>query len=83
MLFFYWSLLLFASSWSLSPVWWKRKRIVAATKVSCFVVPAIQTGLLRLDAVRNNEIAHMFVMNALSASPGPLRIAALIDPQQS
>jgi hypothetical protein len=69
MLFFYWALLLFASSWGLTPIWWKNARIVAATKLSCFLVPALQTGLLQIAAIRNNNVAHMFVMNAMSSAP--------------
>lgn len=66
LLFFYWSLILFSSSWSLSPVWWKNQKIIIGTKISCFALPAIQLGLLRLESLRDNDLAQLILMNCIS-----------------
>ncbi|KAH0605412.1 uncharacterized protein H6S33_004634 [Morchella sextelata] len=65
LLFFYWSLILFSSSWSLSPVWWKNKKIIISTKISCFALPAIQLGLLRLESLRDKDLAQLILMNCI------------------
>ena len=66
LLFFYWSMVLFASSWSLSRQWWKNKKFITGTKISCFVLPGIQGGLLRIPAIRDNDWATMMIMNVMS-----------------
>jgi hypothetical protein len=43
--------------------------VVAVTKISCFLVPGVQMGLLQIKAVRNDNVAHMFVMNSGSTCP--------------
>ncbi|RPA85108.1 hypothetical protein BJ508DRAFT_13210 [Ascobolus immersus RN42] len=65
LLFFYWSLILFSSSWSLQPNWWKNTKVVTATKVSCFILPGVQLALLRVPAIRDSDIWSLVIMNAI------------------
>lgn len=63
------SLILFASSWSLSPVWWKNQKTIIATKISCFALPALQLGVLRLNVLLGNDFAQLIIMNCISKHP--------------
>lgn len=69
MLFFYWSLVLFSSSWSLQPAWWKNNKVVNGTKVSCLVVPIILAVLIRFPQINQNDIANLLVMNIIGEKP--------------
>jgi hypothetical protein len=59
------SLILFGSSWTLRPAWWYNQKAIIGTKISCFVLPAIQLGLLRLEAIENNDFAQLVIMNII------------------
>lgn len=66
LLFFYWSMILFSSSWALSPVWWKSRNVITGTKISCLLVPALQLGLMRIPAIMNSDVGNLVVMNIIS-----------------
>lgn len=47
-------------------MWWKNQKSIVGTKISCFALPALQLGVLRLNILAGNDFAQLMVMDSIS-----------------
>lgn len=47
-------------------MWWKNQKSIVGTKISCFALPALQLGVLRLNILARNDFAQLIVMDSIS-----------------
>lgn len=53
-------------------MWWKNQKSIAGTKISCFALPALQLGVLRLNILVGNDFAQLMAMDSINKHPsGP------------